>query len=252
MRAAEPDIPIMRAADRTPTPSALPRGGVQCSFTGPLKEVANMMAAPGFLVQEGPMADPGGYFYEAKCQEEETMMQATRLATALLPFAVKGGKALSRRLAKAEVVRSEKLSSNSRERGYQVQKTLAKEKYEGYEEAPRGRSAVDFREPNGLENAEAKSLDVTRRSYTDIVNTEKNQLLTRLKQYRDQLARYNRANPAPFNVLDIQLINADKLAFEQDMVLRNFVADALKKGIIVEISDFATKKMLIEPPTPNP
>ena len=84
------------------------------------------------------------------------------------------------------------------------------------------------------------------------MNTEKNQLLTRLKQYRDQLARYNRANPAPFNVLDIQLINADKLAFEQDMVLRNFVADALKKGIIVEISDFATKKMLIEPPTPNP
>jgi len=252
MRAAEPNIPVMRAAGPSSAPS-LSRGGARCGATGVLKEVANVLAAPGFLIQNGPMADPSGYFFEAKCQEEETVMQATRLTLALAPFAFKAGRAIIRRPAvEVPTTRTQELSTNPKERGYQVQKTLAEEKYATYEEAPRGRSAVDFRERSGIEIVDVKSLDVTLRTYTEIVNPESNAFASTLKRYQRQLAKYNKETPAPFNVLDFQLINAEKLQFHQDMVLRSFMAEAIKKGVYVEVSDFRTGRMIMETPPANP
>lgn len=96
-----------------------------------------------------------------------------------------------------------------------------------------------------------KSMDIARKSYA--INVENGQMINKgklastLTKYRSQILEYDKNNPTPFNTMEIQLINADKLQFHQDAVLRDFVEASARIGLRVEVFDLKTQKLLIEP-----
>jgi hypothetical protein len=145
------------------------------------------------------------------------------------------------------------LSPNPRRRGYEVEDVRAGESYskdKGYARTVRGTSSVDFREASGIEKVELKSLDQTRRSYV-VEDLSSNRLLNRLVRYRNQLVRYDRSDRTPINVLEIQLVGGSPPTFQQDSVLRGFVQDSLREGVLVEVHDYHTGKLLMGPPRPE-
>jgi len=95
-----------------------------------------------------------------------------------------------------------------------------------------------------------KTLDVTAKSYK-VTDLTKNGLKDTLEGYRNQLNGYDLDRPTIFNVMEIQLMNARQMSFSQDRVLREFVQSSYQQGIIVEVHDFATGRVLIQPAFPG-
>jgi hypothetical protein len=48
-------------------------------------------------------------------------------------------------------------------------------------------------------------------------------------------------------VLELRLINATQIEFYQDTILRTFVTESARRGVIVDVYDFKTGKLLIQP-----
>jgi hypothetical protein len=95
-----------------------------------------------------------------------------------------------------------------------------------------------------------KTLDITAKSYR-VTNLAKNGLKDTLEGYRNKLNFYDRGNPTTFNTLEIQLMNARRMDFSQDRVIREFVQESYRHGIIVEIHDYSTGRVLVQPGFPK-
>ena len=119
----------------------------------------------------------------------------------------------------------------------------------GSERAAPGTARADFRDTFGIEKVELKFFNPRSRSYV-VEDTASNGLRDRLNKYLQQLLGYDRSEPTPINVLEIQLIRADQLTFNQDLVLRGFMADSLKQGVQVEVYDYKTGGLVMKPPEP--
>jgi hypothetical protein len=144
------------------------------------------------------------------------------------------------------------LSSNPKVRGYEVEDVRQRETYsqQDWVRSRRFQEVVDFTYRNNLEKAEMKTLDITAKSYR-VTNLAKNGLKDTLEGYRNKLNFYDRGNPTTFNTLEIQLMNARRMDFSQDRVIREFVQESYRHGIIVEIHDYSTGRVLVQPGFPK-
>ncbi len=238
------DASVLRAP-RAPVESKLAPGG---SLTvGGAKSLLNALISPGLALDPETFRNPEGYFFEPSNEREAQGML-------IMDAAVMAGGILDMTAPRApKKVSRPELSKNWMRRGYEVEGRLAAERYSkeaGYERTVPGTSTADFRDLVGIEKIELKSLDPKARSYV-VEDVTKSGLANRLGQYREQLLRYNKAEPTPINVLEIQLTEAQALTFNQDMVLRKFVGESQKSGVIVEVFDYKTGKLLISPPSPG-
>jgi RHS repeat-associated protein len=211
---------------------------------GGFMAIANAMTGIGVAYQYGVHPDPADtyhLYYHPTTKQQEQGMYATDIGIYAAPFVYKGFKAVSR--MRAEAVEAPELSTEPWRRGVEAHEYAGKTKYLGYKKARPFKPEVDFKDLFGLENVEYKTMDLRLKSYQSATSLEGT-----LIKYRNQLFRYDKTSNAPLNILEINLM--DKPEFFQDAVLRRFVQESAKRGVIVEIYDYRTGKMLIQPPGP--
>jgi len=236
-----PNVPL---SPSTPDP-VIPWEKISSYRRGVTKEGFNFLIGFGVAI-EHPY-DSEGYLFEGDNLEERRAMALTDVAALTVP--VIGREVHALRVGRSEVVPERPaLSRNRLTRGYEVEDVRQAESYPGalYERSRPFVRMTDFTDRAGIEKVEIKSLDVGAKKY-QVTNVATNDLLATLEGYQKQLEGYERANPTPFNVLEIQLLNTEKLTFAQDQVFRRFVQQAGKHGVLVEVTDYATGQLRIGP-----
>ncbi len=237
-----------RRSAMPPTMRAVPprsRGSYTLGF---LKATGNALISPGLALDPVTFRDPEGYYFSPSNAEESHAMAIT---DSVYMAGFVGQMVFGRGVVEAPVKRPS-LPRKATRRGQIVEDVRAAETYSeeaGYERAAPGTARADFRDAFSIEKIELKSLDPRSRSYV-VEDIASNGLRDRLNKYLQQLLGYNRAEPTPINVLEIQLIRADQLTFNQDLVLRGFMADSLKQGVQVEVYDYKTGGLVMKPPEP--